>query len=247
LRAASDASASLVDKRVAALSNRAKAGKDNKHMASGPTKSAAAGAARRRRATDPVPGGVQAPADLQTLIAEREALRRELAEARAQITQLERLADEDALTPIANRRAFVRELTRMIAFTKRYAVPSSVVYFDVNGMKQINDNHGHLAGDAALRLVAKTLLDNVRSSDVVGRLGGDEFGVILAHTNEDQAKSKAEALADSISTVPLRWGGVDIRVSAAYGVYSFTAGDDAHVAIEAADRAMYRQKRAPAR
>jgi len=218
-------------------------------MGSGPAKSAAAGAVRtpRRRATDPAPGVADAPANLEALIAEREALRRELAEAKAQIAQLERLADEDALTPIANRRAFVRELTRMIAFTKRYGVPSSVVYFDVNGMKQINDSHGHLAGDAALRLVAKTLLDNVRSSDVVGRLGGDEFGVILAHTNEEQAKNKAEVLADAISVAPLRWGGVDIRVTAAHGVYSFAAGDDPQVAIEAADRAMYRQKRAPAR
>ena len=217
-------------------------------MGTGATRSAAAGAPRtpRRRATDPAPGAADTP-DLQALLAEREALRRELEEAKAQISQLERLADEDALTPIANRRAFVRELTRMIAFTKRYGVPSSVVYFDVNGMKQINDNHGHLAGDAALRLVAKTLLDNVRSSDVVGRLGGDEFGVILAHTNEDQAKNKAEALSDALVAAPLRWGGVDIRVSAAHGVYAFTANDDPQVAIESADRAMYRQKRAPAR
>ncbi|HVC51954.1 MAG TPA: GGDEF domain-containing protein [Stellaceae bacterium] len=177
------------------------------------------------------------------LSAEGDGLRRELAEARAQIAQLERLADEDSLTPIANRRAFVRELTRMIAFTKRYGVPSSVVYFDVNGMKQINDTHGHPAGDAALRLVAKLLLDNVRSSDIVGRLGGDEFGVILAHTNQEQANSKAKTLAEAVANAPLRWGGADIRVSAAYGVYSFSATDDAHVAIEAADRAMYRQKR----
>jgi diguanylate cyclase (GGDEF)-like protein len=226
-------------------------------MRSGATRSAAAGAARtpRRRAADSAPNAAETPADLpadlpndlRALIAEREALRRELAEAKTQISQLERLADEDALTPIANRRAFVRELTRMIAFTKRYGVPSSVVYFDVNGMKQINDNHGHLAGDAALRLVAKMLLDNVRSSDVVGRLGGDEFGVILAHTNEEQANNKAEMLADAIASAPLRWSGADIHVSAAHGVYAFTDGDDAHVAIEAADRAMYRQKRAPAR
>jgi len=222
-------------------------------MRSGATRSAAAGAARtpRRRAADSASNAAEISADLsadlQALIAEREALRRELAEAKTQISQLERLADEDALTPIANRRAFVRELTRMIAFTKRYGVPSSVVYFDVNGMKQINDNHGHLAGDAALRLVAKMLLDNVRSSDVVGRLGGDEFGVILAHTNEEQANNKAEMLADAIASAPLRWSGADIHVSAAHGVYAFTDGDDAHVAIEAADRAMYRQKRAPAR
>ncbi|HEX3883421.1 MAG TPA: GGDEF domain-containing protein [Stellaceae bacterium] len=217
-------------------------------METGTTRSAASGTVgARRRATDPAPDaapGVAMTPELRALVEEREALRRELADARTQIAQLERLADEDALTPIANRRAFVRELTRMIAFTKRYGVPSSVVYFDVNGMKQINDNHGHPAGDAALRLVAKALLDNVRSSDVVGRLGGDEFGVILAHTNQEQANAKADALAEAIGASPLRWGGVDIRVSAAHGVYSFAGGDDAHVAIEAADRAMYRQKRA---
>ncbi len=183
---------------------------------------------------------------LTRMSAEGDHLRRELEDARAQIALLERLADEDALTPIANRRAFVRELTRMIAFTKRYGVPSSVVYFDVNGMKQINDAHGHPAGDAALRHVAKTLLDNIRSSDIVGRLGGDEFGVILSHTSQEQANRKAVLLAKAIAMAPLRWGDADIGVSAAYGVYSFSAKDDAHVAIEAADRAMYRQKRAPA-
>ena len=85
------------------------------------------------------------------LAAERDRLRDELARARGRIVTLERLADEDALAPVANRRAFVRQLTRMIAFTQRYGVPASIVYFDVNNMKQINDAYGHPAGDAALR------------------------------------------------------------------------------------------------
>ena len=131
----------------------------------------------------------------------------------------------------------------MIAFTRRYGVPSSVVYFDVNGMKQINDTHGHPAGDAALRHVADVLCKNVRSSDIVGRLGGDEFGVILAQTNQEQANAKAASLAEAIGTTPLRWGKCAIPVSAAYGVYSFSGSDDAQVAIEAADKAMYQQKR----
>ncbi|HTQ33949.1 MAG TPA: GGDEF domain-containing protein [Stellaceae bacterium] len=170
-------------------------------------------------------------------------MRRELDDARARIAQLERLADEDSLAPIANRRAFVRELGRMIAFTRRYGPPSSVIYFDVNGMKQINDTHGHPAGDAALRHVADVLRKNVRESDIVGRLGGDEFGVILAQTSQDQASAKATALAQAISAAPFLWGRTPITVSAAYGVYSFTGTDDAQVAIEAADKAMYKQKR----
>ena len=177
------------------------------------------------------------------LAAERDRLREELAKARVKIASLERLADEDALTPVANRRAFVRQLTRMIAFTHRYGVPASVVYFDVNNMKQINDAHGHPAGDAALRHIAGVLRDNIRSSDVVGRLGGDEFGVILAQTDEEQAHGKAAALAEAIVRAPLRWDGLDLPVSAAYGVHSFSGNDDPQHAIEAADRAMYEQKR----
>lgn len=178
------------------------------------------------------------------LAAERDRLRDELGKARGRIASLERLADEDALTPVANRRAFVRQLTRMIAFTHRYGVPASVVYFDVNNMKQINDAYGHPAGDAALRHIATVLRDNIRSSDIVGRLGGDEFGVILAQTDEEQAHGKAAALAEAIAETPLQWADVSLPVSAAWGVYAFSGTDDPQYAIEAADRAMYQQKRA---
>lgn len=225
------------------------------------SKPAASGTAKTRRAAAPEAapraakpalklaetGDDDLPADLRDrlkrLQAEREAMRRELEDARARIAQLERLADEDSLAPIANRRAFVRELSRMIAFTRRYGPPSSVIYFDVNGMKQINDTHGHPAGDAALRHVAAVLSKNVRESDIVGRLGGDEFGVILAQTSQEQANAKAVSLAQAIKDTPLRWGKAEINVSAAYGVYSFTGSDDAQIAIAAADKAMYKQKR----
>ncbi|HTZ36653.1 MAG TPA: GGDEF domain-containing protein [Stellaceae bacterium] len=222
-----------------------------------PSKPVASRASRTRRAGDrPAPPsaakspGKPGPAadgklarELRAAQAANEAMRQELEEARARIAQLERLADEDSLAPIANRRAFVRELSRMIGFSQRYNVPSSVIYFDVNGMKQINDTHGHPAGDEALRHVAAILCANVRSSDIVGRLGGDEFGVILAQTTQEQAAAKGLALAQAIGAAPLRWGKAKIAVTAAFGVYSFAGGDDAHVAIEAADRAMYQHKR----
>ena len=180
------------------------------------------------------------------LAAERDRLRHDLAKARGRIASLERLADEDALTPVANRRAFVRQLTRMIAFAHRYGVPASIVFYDVNNMKQINDEHGHLVGDAALRHVATVLRDNIRSSDIVGRLGGDEFGVILAQTDQAQANNKAAALAERIAASPARCGDIVVPVSAAYGVYVFSGADDPQQAIEAADRAMYARKRAAA-
>ena len=212
----------------------------------------------RRRARDAAAGPVAddgaAPAAgipdselrkiLTEMAAERDRLREELVKARGRIASLERLADEDSLTPVANRRAFVRQLTRMIAFTHRYGVPASVVYFDVNNMKQINDAHGHPAGDAALRHIANVLRENIRGSDIVGRLGGDEFGVILAQTDEAQAHAKAAALAEAIAERPLCWSEFRIPVTAAYGVYAFQGSDDPQHAIEAADRAMYQQKRA---
>ena len=180
---------------------------------------------------------------VERLAAERDHLRDDLARARQRIAVLERLADADALTPVANRRAFMRYLARMIGYTHRYGVAASVVYFDINNMKQINDEHGHPAGDAALRHMATVLRDNIRLSDFVGRLGGDEFGVILAQTDEEQAHAKAASLAEAIGKTPLRWGDHAIAVTAAYGVYAFTADDNAQRAIEAADRAMYEQKR----
>jgi len=178
------------------------------------------------------------------LAAERDHLQSELAKAHGRITALEHLADEDPLTALANRRAFVRQLTRAIAVTHRHGVPASIIYFDVNNLKQINDAHGHPAGDAALRHVAGVLHDNVRSSDIVGRLGGDEFGVVLAYIDEAQAHDKAVALAEAIAGTPLRWGDLAIPVTAAYGIYAFSGTEGPQHAIEAADRAMYQQKRA---
>ncbi len=178
-----------------------------------------------------------------TLIAEVDALRRELGEARQRIGYLERLADEDTLMPIANRRAFVRELTRMMSFAQRYSTPSSIVYFDINDLKQINDRHSHAAGDAALLQVARVLIDNVRNTDVVGRLGGDELGVLLVQTDETLAQQKAAQLAQAVAAKPLLWQGKEIALSVAYGIYSFNGAEKAGDALDAADRAMYEAKR----
>jgi diguanylate cyclase (GGDEF)-like protein len=180
---------------------------------------------------------------LMGLLGEVDRLRRDLEEARNRIAYLERLADEDSLMPIANRRAFVRELSRMMAFAQRYGTPASVVYFDLNGLKGINDRHGHAAGDAALQHVAQILVDSVRNTDVVGRLGGDEFGVLLVQTDEVTALRKADALAGAIAGRPLHWHGQEITLTAAYGTHSFHGHENAAEALDAADRAMYERKK----
>ncbi|MEQ8369760.1 MAG: GGDEF domain-containing protein [Alphaproteobacteria bacterium] len=179
---------------------------------------------------------------IESLMAEVERLRNELAEQTRRIGYLERLADEDSLVPVANRRAFVRELGRMFAYAERYKVSGAVLYFDINDMKTINDKHGHGAGDAALSLVANVLIEQVRESDIVGRLGGDEFGVLLAQTDQAGANEKAERLASAIIDRPLQWNGGVIPITLSYGAHAFSGGDNPISALEAADRAMYVRK-----
>jgi diguanylate cyclase (GGDEF)-like protein len=177
------------------------------------------------------------------LMAEVDALRSELGEARARIAFLERLADEDPLVPVANRRAFVRELTRMMSFAERYGTSASIAYFDINKLKQINDRYSHAAGDAALQQVARTFVDNIRNTDVVGRLGGDELAVLLVQTDQPLAEQKAAQLAAAVAATPLSWQGQTIPLSVSFGVYSFRGGENAGDALDAADRAMYQAKR----
>ncbi len=180
---------------------------------------------------------------LMGLMAEVESLRNELQESKRRVGELEKIADQDPLAPVSNRRAFVRDLSRMISYAERYGVPTSLIFFDVNGLKHINDTHGHAAGDDALLSVANTLLSKTRDSDVVGRLGGDEFAVILAQVDEQAAMVKAEELAAAISAAPLTIDGETVPVEVAYGIFPFQSGEDASSTLAEADRRMYERKR----
>lgn len=180
---------------------------------------------------------------IMRLLQEVELLRREVDETRHRLTDMERLADTDSLTPIANRRAFVRELSRVISYAERYGVPASLLFFDVNDMKKVNDQLGHSAGDAVLVHVANSLVANVRESDTVGRLGGDEFAVLLTHANEEAALAKGAQLAGLITETPLRLRGTELRIHVAYGAYTFQAGEKPTDIIDQADRRMYANKR----
>lgn len=185
----------------------------------------------------------EARAAILRLVAEIDRLRAEIAANNRRIAYLEEIADRDPLTPAINRRAFVRELERAKAFVDRYKTPACLVFFDIDGMKTINDRFGHKAGDEALIAVANTLVDNVRSSDVVGRLGGDEFAVILAQVDCPAAEEKTATLARLIADIRVGRGGEAARISVTYGVEALTTAGSATAALEAADRAMYGRKR----
>ena len=181
---------------------------------------------------------------IMAFLREMDGLKQELTQTRTRLDEVEKTADLDAVLPILNRRAFIRELTRYIAFTTRYSTPASLIYFDLNHLKQTNDTLGHAAGDALLAQFAKILLSHVRESDVVGRMGGDEFAILLSHASQGQALKKAMGLADFANKAPAQWNGHAIPISFAYGAFELKAGDKAEAAIAKADEAMYAQKRA---
>jgi GGDEF domain-containing protein len=125
------------------------------------------GGERTRKATE----GEPPPSELRAEIGRLSA---ELARAERRIAELETRADIDPLLDVLNRRGFERSLNRSLAYIRRYHIPAALMFIDLDGFKAVNDRYGHAAGDAMLRQVAATLAARVRSSDVVGRLGGDE-------------------------------------------------------------------------
>lgn len=179
-----------------------------------------------------------------SLLTEVDSLRRDLEATQRRLLEVEKLADLDPLSPIANRRAFVRELSRTLSYVERYNVPASVLFFDVNGLKAINDTHGHGAGDAVLIHISEILRTSIRGSDVAGRLGGDEYAVILTHTDEAQATEKAQQLARRIAEVPVVHNAISLTALVAFGVYTFGPGENPTTILERADARMYAHKRA---
>lgn len=178
-----------------------------------------------------------------SLVEEVQSLRGEVSAMRSALAEAQGLADQDALLPLYNRRAFLREMSRVMAFAERYQTNAALIFFDLNGFKKINDEHGHAAGDAVLHKVGEILMRNVRSSDVVGRLGGDEFGVLLARANVNAAKMKAEQLVGLIDASSTSWNSAELKVSAAFGIYIIKGEEDPAKALEAADKQMYKEKR----
>ena len=202
---------------------------------------------------------IQVPADLVERTSERlgltpaeltPAVRAALAHLQDEVERLqgkladaELLADLDPLTPVLNRRAFERELGRAMASARRYGEDLSLVYFDLNGFKAVNDTYGHAAGDAALKHVADVLAANVRDSDMVGRMGGDEFAVALTRAKPEDAAKRAGQLAALIEAEPVSWRNQTFFLSTAWGVRPFDPDKDAIELLAEADAAMYLRKR----
>ena len=206
-------------------------------------------ASKPRRAPDRYedaehPGPTKAPArsSAMRLAAEVDALAAQLESYRSGIAELEARIDIDPLTDVFGRRAFERELKRSLAYVKRYGVSAALVFLDLDDFKPVNDRHGHAAGDAVLKAVAATLVRNVRASDVVGRIGGDEFAVLLWNLSAPAAAAKAVELERAIYATPLRWGASALAVGASAGIALLGALDTPAEVLARADASMYARK-----
>ena len=180
--------------------------------------------------------------DRDRLIEEISALRGKVARLQERVEQLDQLAHQDSLINLPNRRGFMRELDRLIARVDRYGLNAAMLFVDVDGLKIINDTFGHRAGDEALIEVANLLAKGVRHSDVVARIGGDEFGILLECADEAAAQETAARLIDQICSCEFLHDGEALPLSVAIGVGMIDALDTPEVIMARADEAMYRRK-----
>ena len=185
-------------------------------------------------------------AAIEALAGEILSLREDRARMQQELETAARLADRDALCPIFNRRAFERELAREISLSERYGTPLCMIFIDLDRFKLINDRFGHATGDTVIQHVAQTLVENLRQSDIVGRLGGDEFGIALTHAEIAVGQTKAARLESLIGSLVVRDADnadlESVHLGASCGVVEWRRGRDAANLIAEADETMFRRK-----
>ncbi len=200
----------------------------------------------REREPKPVPRKAKAGNSrslASKLAAEVDALREQLMAERARIAELETRVDEDPLTGLLNRRGFMKALGRTLAYARRYKATGALLFLDLDGFKAVNDRHGHAAGDWVLGRVGRLIAGAVRASDVVARVGGDEFVVLLWNLNEAQAIAKARALEALIAESSFEQKGKRYAIGLSAGLTMLSDGDTTEAVLARADTAMYARKR----
>lgn len=193
-----------------------------------------------------IPLHKRSPQANAALVKSNEDLSGEIARLRMRILELEHAADTDPLVPVYNRRAFLREIARAQTVMERYDMLSTLIFFDLNGFKAVNDRFGHGIGDQLLKMIGEVLQTGVRDCDMVARLGGDEFGILLFKTDVEVAHAKAQALSCRIAEQKISMPTGDVSIGAAWGVAPCEPGDSVEQVLARADRAMYMAKRTQA-
>lgn len=164
--------------------------------------------------------------------------------------QINHLAHVDPLTQVANRRLLSKHLRKAVSGIARHKIYGALLLLDLDGLKPINDTHGHDAGDTVLVEIAKRMECITRSEDVVARLGGDEFAVLISHLDVDEriARDKASRIAKKLIGMvskAIEFNGKTLHVGASIGIRLMDFEElDTEMAISKADIAMYRAKQA---
>lgn len=180
---------------------------------------------------------------VDSLMRENESLREQLQQQALHLQSAQGQADSDVLTPTLNRRAFLREVHRAMADCRRYGEDACLLYLDMDGFKGINDAYGHSAGDAALIYVAETLNASVREGDSVGRIGGDEFAILLRHADLKSSRIKAMRLEAELMMGTFEYGGLYLKTGGSFGVRAYAAQASAEAWLSEADAAMFLVKK----
>lgn len=169
----------------------------------------------------------------------------EIGDLRSRIVVLENLATTDELTSLKNRRGFFEAFQHEIETCSRMkTVGGLLVMIDLDNFKSVNDTYGHMAGDAALKLVARTLSGEIRKTDVAARLGGDEFVLLLSNTTKEKAVSRAQMISWQLNNLSLAWDGDIIPLQASIGLKEFGSKDRIESILQSADETMYANKNA---
>jgi diguanylate cyclase (GGDEF)-like protein len=184
--------------------------------------------------------------EAKTLLLEVAKLREENAALRSRVAELTDLSDSDPLLKILNRRAFLREMRRLQAYCARHGLAASLVFFDLDDLAGVNNRHGHAAGDEALRHVCEAVAGQVRGSDILGRLGGDEFGLLLVGADPTAAREKMDELSRRISGQAVQAGlsQEGFKVSITYGVEALDGESAPENILSRADQDFYGRKAA---
>lgn len=176
--------------------------------------------------------------------ASRQDLELENRRLRGRIAELERLAITDTLTPLFNRRYFADELDRWCWRAHRYGGSYGLLFLDIDQLKLINDTHGHAAGDAVICGVAQAMVQATRKSDIVARVGGDEFAILLDAISAEKLGYKAAAMRQLLTALPVKTAGPVLKVDVSIGHYLIESGSRPTAALAEADNSMYANKRA---
>jgi diguanylate cyclase (GGDEF)-like protein len=179
----------------------------------------------------------------QTADIGRDALAQENLQLKARVAELERLTALDTLTPLFNRRYLMQELDRWCWRAHRYGGTFGLLYLDVDRLKSVNDTHGHAAGDAVLCSVAEALNQATRKSDIVARIGGDEFAILLDQIDGERLTDKAAAMRKLFTAFPAKTAGPVLKIDISVGHCLIESGSRASEVLIDADRAMYADKR----